>query len=65
MDKVDLTTRDHRNLYRDDAENVTAYEVPIDGNVDIHELDDALIEISEEMKQRGQRFGYVVLKIVY
>lgn len=65
MEKIDLNTRDRRNIYATDADNVAAYEVSIDENVDIQDLDAALGEVSDQMKQRGNRFGYIVLKITY
>lgn len=63
MEKIDLNIRDRRNIYREDADNVTAVEVDINEKIDLHEIDDQLTEITDNMRQQGNRFAYLVMKI--
>lgn len=65
MDKIDLDTRDRRNLYREDVNNVFVLAMSADeGAVDaVADVVEGLSDAVEHLQQTGQRFAYVVIRI--
>lgn len=67
MDRIDLNTRDRRNLFAEGADNVIALETST-GEIAESDADgpliDALQEAYDQIAASGQRFAYVVIKVV-
>jgi hypothetical protein len=65
MDKIQLDTRDRRNLYREDSENVFAVGISSDEPAVelIGDVVETLTDAIDTLRQTGGRFAYVVMRI--